>query len=508
MLPNSYINNVISMVSHAALVMQKSSRLLWLMVAINYASLLLRKLNTWITRKLIEPSMEDFTWQYALNPEYVGLCQSFVRGPLEAKSFRRYLMTQTRQEKLYCLTDCFDVPCRARVQQLGDIAQSATAGQLVRGGVIGVGQATALRSSAASVSTQVQSTLGLWGDSQRGSERLAWAYDLITNRSIIDPAAGERPATRAKGLIQFEGVRFRYPGRETGGVVLDGASFEVLPGQVLGMTGEAGCGKSTCFKLLERFYDPEEGRILLDGRDIRECNAKPYSTRSVPKQRAPSHGPQLNGSNSATADSTDWLRAQIATVSQEPKLLPVTIRENITFGCAKEPTLDEIWAACKAANIYEALNDKNKFPDGLRTRMGAIQNVSGGEKQRIAIARAILADPPILLLDEATSALDEKNQQEVQASLNQLMKGRTTLVIAHRLSTLKPSSCIVAFEKGKVIESGTHDDLLRTAGSLYAKLWQEQLGSGKLSFTLAPPEDPSVAPQRRPRRSSRCSRAA
>lgn len=232
-------------------------------------------------------------------------------------------------------------------------------------------------------------------------------------------------------------------------LVLKGASFEASPGMTIGMTGSAGCGKSTALRLLERFYDVTGGRILLDGRDLREYNP-------------------------------DWLRAQIATVAQEPKLLPVTILENIVFGCPpdKQPKMEEVYEACKAANIYDSLMDKDKFPEGLRTKMNAVTNVSGGEKQRIAIARAILADPPILLLDEATSALDEENQEKVQSALNTLMKGRTTLIIAHRLSTIRTADRIVAFDEGKVVESGSHAELLQKKDSIYAKLWHKQAGSG------------------------------
>jgi len=172
-----------------------------------------------------------------------------------------------------------------------------------------------------------------------------------------------------------------------------------------------------------------------------------------------------------------WLRSQIATVSQEPILLPLTIRENITFGCPREPTLDEIYDACKVANIYDSLMDKDKFPSGLRTELSAVQNISGGEKQRIAIARAVLADPPILLLDEATSALDEENQSKVQDALNKLMKGRTTLVIAHRLSTIKDSDKIVSFSKGTVVECGSHDELVNKEGYIYGGLWKKQCSS-------------------------------
>jgi ABC-type multidrug transport system ATPase subunit len=282
----------------------------------------------------------------------------------------------------------------------------------------------------------------------------------MTIRPSIDPDDGLDPASRTSGHIVFENVEFAYPEREV--PVLRGASFEAKPGQVVGLIGTTGCGKSTALKLLERFYDVGGGRILLDGKDIREYKSS-------------------------------WLRLQIATVAQEPKLLPLTIRDNLAFGCPTEPTTKQIMDACATANIAELLADKDKFPEGLRTKMSAIQNISGGEKQRLAIARAILADPPILLLDEATSALDEESQEKVQGALNELMKGRTTLVIAHRLSTLKAADKIIAFDQGKVIEEGTHEDLLARPESLYAKLWKKQVGGVK-GGAPTPPSAPEQAP--------------
>ena len=367
---------------------------------------------------------------------------------------------QVRRAKAETLVHSFATPLEQLLTQSSQVAQYSATGPLVASGAVGVGQATALMHSAGGISADTNRAINQYAEAQSKAEALAKAWDLCTIPPVIDPDVGLVPTGRARGHIQFENVHFKYPDRDV--TVLKGASFEVHPGQTLGMTGSAGCGKSTALRLLERFYDVSEGRITIDGVDIRDY-------------------------------SPDWLRAQIATVSQEPKLLPVTIRENITFGCppGREPTLEEIHNACRAANIYDSLMDKDKFPEGLRTKMDAVGNVSGGEKQRIAIARAILADPPILLLDEATSALDEENQEKVQAALNKLMKGRTTLIIAHRLSTIRSSDAIVAFDAGKVVEQGTHDQLLATSGSIYAKLWNKQAGTRD---SAAADEVPPAAP--------------
>ena len=204
-------------------------------------------------------------------------------------------------------------------------------------------------------------------------------------------------------------------------------------------------------RLLQRFYDVTDGKILLDGIDIRSY-------------------------------SPGWLSRQIVAVSQDPIMIPTTIRENITLGCLGEPSLEAIHDACRAANIYELLMDKNRFPQGLRTEMDRVTNISGGERARIAIARAVLADCPILLLDEATASLDEENQAQVQDALSRLQKGRTTLVIAHRLSTIRKADIIIGFEEGEVVEKGTHNELLSKDDSVYAKLWNRQI-------------EPSIEPQ-------------
>merc|ERR1712166_826312 len=151
-----------------------------------------------------------------------------------------------------------------------------------------------------------------------------------------------------------------------------------------------------------------------------------------------------------------WLRRQIVAVAQEPQLLPMTIRQNLIFGCTQEPTRAEIENACRQANIWDELNNPRKFPNGIETTIKAIQNVSPGEKQLLCIARAILSDPRILLLDEATSALDETSQAHVQQALDNLMRGRTTFVVAHRLSTIQSCDRILGMEDGCVLDNGTH----------------------------------------------------
>lgn len=239
-----------------------------------------------------------------------------------------------------------------------------------------------------------------------------------------------------RGQIRFEDVHFRYPTRP-GVRVLRGLSFKVEPGTYVALVGASGCGKSTVIQLIERFYDPLSGQVLLDGEPVNEVNIQEY-------------------------------RKQLALVSQEPTLYAGTIRFNILLGAIKpesEVTEEEIEAVCRNANVLDFIKS---LPNGLDTEVGGKgSQLSGGQKQRIAIARALLRNPKVLLLDEATSALDSTSEKVVQAALDQAAKGRTTIAIAHRLSTIQNADCIYFIKEGRVSEAGTHDELLSLKGDYY-----------------------------------------
>ena len=240
--------------------------------------------------------------------------------------------------------------------------------------------------------------------------------------------------TSIEGHIEFKDVRFRYPTRPNQ-PVLRGLSLQVKPGQYVAFVGVSGCGKSTTIGLLERFYDPLDGEIYVDGTNISSFNLNEY-------------------------------RSHLALVSQEPTLYRGTIRENIMLGTYRDNIKEEeIVQCCKDANIYEFIIG---LPDGLDTLVGSKGcMLSGGQKQRVAIARALLRNPKILLLDEATSALDSESEKVVQAALDAAAKGRTTIAVAHRLSTVKKADMIYVFNQGRVIESGTHDELMQQKGSYF-----------------------------------------
>jgi subfamily B ATP-binding cassette protein MsbA len=233
-------------------------------------------------------------------------------------------------------------------------------------------------------------------------------------------------------------VSFSYQSRET--EVLREIDLSVAPGEVVALVGPSGSGKSTITQLIPRFYDPTKGRVLVDGVDVRE-------------------------------QSLSDLRSQMAAVPQEVQLFSGTISENLRI--SKPGASDEaLVEAAVAANAHEFITS---FPDGYETVVGerGIQ-LSGGQRQRVAIARALLADPSVLILDEATSSLDAEAEGLVQEALERLMIGRTTLVIAHRLSTVRAADRLVVISDGRIVEDGTHDDLV-AAGGVYARLLSRQL---------------------------------
>lgn len=273
-------------------------------------------------------------------------------------------------------------------------------------------------------------------------------FKLFDNTTPIDSSSedGLRPSN-FEGNISLENVRFRYPTRPDVKVLRD-MNLTVIPGQRIALVGSSGCGKSTVVSLLERFYDVDEGRVAVDSEDVKSLNIK-------------------------------WLRSRMGTVSQEPVLFSYSISENIAYGDnSREVTMEEIEAAAKAANIHSFINS---LPKGYDTNVGDKGTlISGGQKQRIAIARALICNPRILLLDEATSALDTESEKVVQEALDKASEGRTTIIIAHRLSTVQNADSIAVINHGRVVEQGTHQELLALKGT-YHSLVTAQLYTGDQS---------------------------
>jgi ATP-binding cassette subfamily B protein len=289
--------------------------------------------------------------------------------------------------------------------------------------------------------TSVAALSEMWGELQRASGAMERTVELLGSRpSLKIPAHPVAMNPVARGAISFEHLSFAYPSRPATRALAD-FQLDIAPGETVAFVGPSGAGKSTVFQLLLRFYDPLSGRILVDGVDI--AHAAPHD-----------------------------VRARIGLVPQETMIFGASARENIRYG-RPEASDAEIEAAAHAAAADDFIR---KLPEGYDTFLGERgARLSGGQKQRIAIARAILKNPPILLLDEATSSLDSESERLVQDALVNLMRNRTTLVIAHRLATAINSDRIVVVDRGRIVGTGRHEQLLRE-NSLYARLAELQFG--------------------------------
>ncbi|TNE86882.1 MAG: ATP-binding cassette domain-containing protein [Deltaproteobacteria bacterium] len=278
---------------------------------------------------------------------------------------------------------------------------------------------------------------GLYADLMKAQGASQRVFQLIDHDASIESSVGE-VLDEVRGHVRFSGVSFSYPARPDV-KVLDGVELDIQPGEVVALVGPSGSGKSTIAALLSRFYDPDEGQVVVDGHPLTSLQPR-------------------------------GLREHVGLVAQEPILFATSIAENIRYG-RPSASLEDVEAAARAANAHDFVS---AFPEGYQTLVGERGvRLSGGQKQRIAIARALLKDPGILVLDEATSALDAESEHLVQEALDRLMEGRTTLVIAHRLSTVRDADRVVVLDGGRVAEIGSHDELV-IADGLYKRLVERQ----------------------------------
>ncbi|MBV1903474.1 MAG: ATP-binding cassette domain-containing protein, partial [Marinosulfonomonas sp.] len=313
----------------------------------------------------------------------------------------------------------------------------------VRTGDMSVGELVQFLIYAIMVAGAVAALSEIWGELQRAAGATERLVELLNaDDDVSDPESPQEFPDVVSGTIKFKDVTFHYPSRPAQ-AALESISFQVKPGETVALVGPSGAGKSTIIQLLQRFYDPEVGGILIDGIDLRAMRRSDF-------------------------------RQAISMVPQDPVIFATTARENIRFGRPGASDAD-VQAAAKAAAAHDFIT---ALPDGYDSDVGERGiMLSGGQKQRIAIARAILRDAKILLLDEATSALDAESELAVQKAVDAMSRDRTTLIVAHRLATVKKADRILVFDKGNIVASGTHKALV-AEGGLYARLAKLQFTSG------------------------------
>ena len=324
-------------------------------------------------------------------------------------------------------------------------------GQDVLAGRMSAGELSAFVFYAVLVATSSATVSEVWGEIQRAAGATERLMDLLDTQPGLQPRlplqslvpSPQSAHSGERGELIFEQVSFCYPTRPEV-KALEGLSLRVRPGERVALVGPSGAGKSTLFALLLRFYDPQAGRVLLDGVDLAHCLAQ-------------------------------QVRSAFALVPQDPVIFAASVRDNLRYGCLQASDA-QVLAACEAAHAMEFIQ---RLPQGLDTQLGERGvKLSGGQRQRLSIARAILADRPVLLLDEATSSLDAESERQVAMALEQLSRGRTTLVIAHRLATVRNADRILVLERGAVHAQGTHAQLMQEDG-LYAQLARLQFLDGR-----------------------------
>jgi subfamily B ATP-binding cassette protein HlyB/CyaB len=311
--------------------------------------------------------------------------------------------------------------------------------RLVIGGSMSVGELVAFNILASRVSTPVLRLAQLWQDFHQARLSIARLGDILNTTPEPTYAAARAALPAIQGRIRFDHVTFRY--RVDGQEVLNDVSFDVPAGQTVGIVGPSGSGKSTFAKLVQRLYVPQGGRVLIDGMDV------------------------------VMADPA-WLRRQIGVVLQENVLFNATVRDNIALSDPAMP-MERVIAAAKLAGAHDFILE---LPEGYDTAVGERgSTLSGGQRQRLAIARALVTDPKILIFDEATSALDYESERIIQQNMKEIARGRTVLIIAHRLSTVRGADRIFTLERGRLVEDGSHEVLIRNGGP-YSALYRLQGG--------------------------------
>ncbi len=385
----------------------------------------------------IQDQLGVLTTRLEQNLRGARVVKAFAQEPREIDRFER------ENEKWFTLSNsgarvqAVHGPLLDFIANLGTVAIIIYGGFLVIRGELTVGELVAFQTYMGQLFNPIRLIGNIVPAIAMAASAAGRIFEILDAIPDVHDAPNARPLPPVTGRVRFEDVSFSYAGTRT---VLDRINLDVQPGQVIALLGATGSGKSTITNLIPRFYDPTAGRILIDEIDIR----------------------------GVTLQS---LRSQIGMVLQDTTLFVGTIYENIAFG-RKDATREQVIEAAVAAQAHEFIASAPQGYDTLVGERGV--TLSGGQKQRVALARALLTDPRILILDDATASVDTETERKIQRALDQLMEGRTTFVIAHRLSTVRRADLILVLERGRVVARGTHQELLRTS-PLYAEVYSRQL---------------------------------
>jgi ATP-binding cassette subfamily B protein len=374
--------------------------------------------------------------------------KAFAREPFERQRFAAQNETLLGRSLAAAKAFALNFPIINGISGLGTLLILWYGGRQVIAGQLTLGGLVAFNTYLLMLMMPIRMLGWLLGAATRAAASAQRVFEILDAPTEIKDSPHATALGAIEGRVAFEGVSFAYVG---GDKVLDNVTFVAEPGQAVALLGATGSGKSTIINLIPRFYDVAAGRVTIDGHDVRDV-------------------------------TLESLRRQIGIVLQESMLFGGTIRENIAFG-VPDASLGDIVEAAKAAQAHDFITS---FPEGYDTPVGERgATLSGGQKQRVAIARALLLDPRILILDDSTSSVDVETEYEIQRSLRNLMKGRTSFVIAQRLSTVRHADLILVLDRGRIVAHGTHEELIRDSG-IYAEIYDLQLRPGaEASFRAA-----------------------